>query len=58
MGQIFTLAFVAVLATLGVSILFSYFFVKAWEEEDAWWVRCQDKLASARLLILPRRKQK
>lgn len=57
MGQIFSLAFVAVIATVGVSILFSYFFVKAWEEEEAWWVRCQDKLARARLLIVPWRKQ-
>jgi len=57
MGQIFPLACVVVMATVGVSLLFSYFFVKAWEEEDAWWVRCQDKLASARLLILPWRKQ-
>ena len=57
MGQVFPLAFVAVMATVGVSILFSYFFVKAWEEEDAWWARCQDKLASARLLLLSCRKQ-
>jgi len=57
MGQIFPLACVVVMATVGVSLLFSYFFVKAWEEEDAWWVRCQDKLASARLLTLPWRKQ-
>jgi hypothetical protein len=58
MGQVFTLAFFAVMATVGVSILFSYFFVKAWEEEDAWWARCQDKLARAQLLILPWRKQR
>jgi hypothetical protein len=57
MGQVFPLIVVTVMATVGVSILFSYFFVKAWEEEDAWWVRCQDKLARARLLILPWRKQ-
>jgi hypothetical protein len=56
MGQVFPLAVVAVMATVGVSILFSYFFMKAWEEEDAWWARCQDKLASARRLILSRRK--
>lgn len=56
MGKVFTLVFVAVIATLGVSTLFSYFFVKAWEEEYAWWTRCQDKLASARLVLL-RRKQ-
>lgn len=57
MGQVFPLVVIVVMATVGVSLLFSYFFVKAWEEEDAWWVRCQDKLASARLLILPWRKQ-
>ena len=57
MGQVFPLIVVIVMATVGVSILFSYFFVKAWEEEDAWWVRCQDKLVRARLLILPWRKQ-
>ena len=57
MGQVFPLAFVAVMATVGVSILFSYFFIKAWQEEYAWWARCQDKLASARRLVLSRRKQ-
>jgi hypothetical protein len=56
MGKVFVLVFVAVIATLGVSTLFSYFFVKAWEEEYAWWTRCQDKLARAGRLILPRRK--
>ena len=56
MGQVFPLAVVAVMATVGVSILFSYFFIKAWQEEYAWWARCQDKLASARRLILSRRK--
>lgn len=40
MGQVFTLVFITVMATLGVSILFSYFFVKAWEEKYAWWARC------------------
>jgi uncharacterized membrane protein len=56
MGQIFTLVFVAVIGTLGVSTLVFYFFMKAWEEEYAWWARCQDKLASVRL-VLSRRKQ-
>jgi len=58
MGQGFTLMFVAVIGTLGVSTLFFYLFMKAGEEEYAWWARYQDKLARARLLILPRRKQR
>jgi hypothetical protein len=44
MRQVFVPVFVAVIATLGVSALFSYFFVRAWEEEYARWTCCQDKL--------------
>ena len=57
MRQVFTITFVAVMATLGISTLFSYFFIKVWQEEYAWWAQCQDKLASARRLVLSRRKQ-
>ena len=57
MGQGFILV-VAVMATLGASILFSYFFITAWKEEAAWWTRCQDKLARARRVVLSRRKQR
>lgn len=55
MGKVFALVFLAVVATLVVSTLFSYFFVEAGEEEHAWWTRVQDKLARARRLLLSRK---
>ena len=54
MEKVFALVVIAAVATLVVSTLFSYFFAGAGEEEYAWWLRCQDKLARARRLILPR----
>ena len=55
MEKVFALVFIAVVATLVVSTLFSYFFAGAGEEEHAWWMRCQDKLVRTRRLILPRK---
>jgi hypothetical protein len=54
MERVFALIFIAVVTTLVISTLFSYFFAEAGEEEHAWWRRCQDKLARARWLIRPR----
>lgn len=55
MEKVFTLVFIAVVATLVVSTLFSCFFAEAGAEEHAWWTRVQDKLARARRLILSRK---
>jgi hypothetical protein len=58
MEKAFALVFIAVMATLVISILFSYFFAEAGQEDHAWWMRCRDKLARARRLILPHKQQK
>ena len=55
MEKVFALVFIAVVTTLVVSTLFSYFFAEAGEEEHAWWKRLQDKLARAQRLILSRK---
>lgn len=55
MEKAFAFVFIAVVATVVISILFSYFFAEAGEEDHAWWTRCRDKLAKARRLTLPRK---
>ena len=58
MEKVFALVVIAGVTTLVVSTLFSYFFARVGEEDHAWWMRCQDKLARARRLIRPRTERK
>ena len=52
------MSFSGLLLTLGLTgiflMLFSYLFALAWDEERAWWKRCQEKLAVMQRLSLHR----
>jgi hypothetical protein len=55
MEQVLVLVLIAVITTLVLSKLFSYFFVEAGEADRLWWKRWQEKLARARRLFYRRR---